>query len=136
MPKLAANAFINKHATRICLHLQFFDHYRLAAAARKAKLPLIDKDGKDIPKPSDVVSALLRNTAKGDHAIRSQGSNARQGIMIQVMLATKDDVKLVLSKFEVNPPFKKDNGAPCTAFTNFAVDMDVQMKLAKSLALI
>ena len=64
MPKLAINAFINKHKTGTCVLFQFFDYKIAKDRARKAKQPFTGSGGKEIPTPMAVISKLVASFAK------------------------------------------------------------------------
>jgi hypothetical protein len=138
MPKLTNNAFITKHTSGTCVLLQFFDFKRLKDAARKAKRPLTTTEGKDVPTPSQVITALVAAFAKGDYTIQSQGEHARTDVRLRVMFS---DLQEALELAKMFGPlakaesFQRGDGRPCARTVAVVVEGEDQMKLAKQLGL-
>ena len=105
MAKLAWNALISKHPNRYYLLLMFHDHLaaKKSAAKRKISIPPFP-DGKILPTPNAIISALAKAKCKGDYSMQSEKS----GCYVTLMMSDKADAE-TMSK-----SWGKGNGAPCT----------------------
>lgn len=138
MPKLAINAFIDKHKTGTCVLFQFFDYKNAKDRARKARKPLTGTGGKTVPTPVQVITKLVASFAKGDYAIKSDGEDKQTGIKLRVILADPAEALLLAKKCEPGTEakhFKKTPLEPCATGVSVTVDAADHFGIAKKLGL-